>query len=69
MKRDFAQYPKYRALYVRAFDRMLAARHEAKLETGGAWIDGEHVMRWWVGDNPLQMTIDDYMEYLETGKI
>ena len=22
-------------------------------------------MRWWVGDDPIQMTIDDYMKLLE----
>lgn len=23
-------------------------------------------MRWWVGDDPLQITLEDYMKFLET---
>lgn len=68
MKEDFYRYPKYRAAYVRAFDRMVKAREEAGLKGGGTWIDGEHVMRWWVGDDPFQMTLFDYIgeEEIET---
>lgn len=65
MKRDFAKYPKYRALYVRAFDKMLLARKDAGLKTDETWSDGEHVMRWWVGDNPQQITLFDYYEINE----
>ena len=35
------------------------------LVNGKYWKDGESVMRWWVGDDPIQMTIDDYMKLLE----
>lgn len=62
MKKDFANYPKYRAAYVRAFDKMVEARKKAGLETNNEWADGEHVMRWWVGDDPLQVTLFDYLE-------
>lgn len=62
MKQDFSVYPKYRAAYVRAFDKMVKARKENGLRTDIAWIDGEHVMRWWVGDDPLQITLSDYLE-------
>ena len=65
MKEDFVKYPKYRASYVRAFDRMVKAREEAGLTNNGAWVDGEHVMRWWVGDDPFQMTLFDYIEESE----
>lgn len=65
MKRDFVDYPKYRAAYVRAFDKMVEARKEAGLKNNGAWVDGEHVMRWWVGDDPFQMTLFDYLENQE----
>lgn len=63
MKSDFIKYPKYRALYVKAFERMLEARKERYLPTN--WETGEDVMRWWVGDNPLQLTFDDYEEFLD----
>lgn len=62
MKEDFSLYPKYRENYVRAFDRMVKAREEAGLTNNGSWCDGEHVMRWWVGDDPNQITLFDYME-------
>ena len=65
MKRDFYKYPKYRALYLRAFEKMLLARKEAGLQTSEAWSDGEHVMRWWVGDNPQQISLFDYYEIEE----
>lgn len=35
-------------------------------ENGHYWKDGESVMRWWVGDDPLQITLEDYMKFLET---
>lgn len=62
MKKDFEQYPKYRAAYVAAFDRMLKAREEAGLTNRKEWCDGEHVMRWWVGDDPNQVTLFDFMD-------
>lgn len=58
MNREFARYPKYRAQYVRTFDKMLEARRENGLEVNAAWRDGESVMKWWVGDNPLQCEFD-----------
>lgn len=62
MKADFELYPKYRAAYVRAFDRMVIEREKAGLINTGSWIDGEHVMRWWVGDDPNQITLNDYLQ-------
>ena len=62
MKQEFLLYPKYRAAYVRAFDKMLIAREESGLENRETWRSGESVMRWWVGDDPLQMTLFDYIE-------
>lgn len=60
MKSEFTRYPKYKEAYIRAFDRMLEKRKADGLPT--EWIDGEHVMRWWVGDDPNQITIDDYLK-------
>ena len=62
MKDDFLLYPKYRAAYVRAFDKMVIAREQAGLTNNGSWRDGESVMRWWVGDDPNQMTLEDYFK-------
>lgn len=59
MKSEFARYPKYRLNYVRAFDRMLQIRSQKGLSNRVNWYTGEDVMRWWVGDDPRQITFDD----------
>lgn len=69
MKADFKRYPKYRAMYVAAFDRMVKKRLADGLTTDAAWIDGEHVMRWWVGDDPLQITLFDYISADEANSL
>lgn len=48
MKKDFALWPKYKALYLKAFERMLAARRAKGLET--KWKNAEEVFAWWVGE-------------------
>lgn len=58
MKREFAVYPKYRLNYVRAFDRMLKMRIEDGIPATD-WETGEDVMRWWVGDDPRQIRLED----------
>ena len=65
MKKEFALYPKYRANYVRTFDKMIKAREKAGLQNSGGWKDGESVMRWWVGESPLQVTLEDYFKYYD----
>ena len=61
MKKDLAMYPKYRDAYVRAFDKMLKEMEKAGLGNKTYWTSGEDVMRWWVGDDPNQITLEDYM--------
>lgn len=48
---EAADFPKYRAAYVRAFDKML----ERRAEKGYAcnWRDGEEVMHWWIEDGVM----------------
>lgn len=57
--KEFALYPKYRNLYIRAFDRMLEVRKQAGLTTN-TWQSGIDVYHWWMEDNvlPGQLTID-----------
>jgi len=47
MLRDFARWPKYYNAYLRAFDRMLAARRNSGLSTE-RWTDAQSVMDWWI---------------------
>lgn len=56
---DFARWPKYREMYLRAFSRMLKAR-EAAGRGNKVWGDtAEDVMHWWMKDGvlPGQMTM------------
>lgn len=42
---ELKRYPKYKAAYIRAFERMLKLRDPAKT----TWTSGEEVMAWWLG--------------------
>ena len=59
-KREFALYPKYKENYIRAFDRMIIKRREDGLPT--VWNSGEECFTWWIGDDPNQISFDDYDE-------
>lgn len=52
-------YPKYRAIYVKAFDKMMIARKKDGLTNRVNWTNGESVMRWWVGDDLNQITFEE----------
>lgn len=58
--RDFARYPKYKLMYLRAFDKMLEnLKRRGKLD--GEWSMGktaEDVMHWWLKDGVLPGQID-----------
>lgn len=58
MKREFALYPKYKEMYIHAFDRMIIKRNEKGRPT--VWKDGEECFAWWIGDDPNQISFDDY---------
>lgn len=61
--KEFADFPKYKQSYIRAFGRMLDVRKEKGLET--QWETGEDVFRWWMNDDNLdgQMELSDFIEY------
>ena len=46
-KEQFERYPKYRALYVKTFDKMLQ-QEDRKHEDSDTWKSGEDVMKWWL---------------------
>lgn len=59
--RDIATFPRYKDMYIKAFDKMLEARRVAgKVVTHGEWTDGEGVFRWWIEDTtvPGQVVLD-----------
>ena len=46
MEKEFARWPKYKALYIQAFDRMIAERIRRGKDV--QWKTGEEVMDWWI---------------------
>lgn len=59
---QFKRYPKIKAAYIRAFDRMLAERQKRGLPCD--WQTGTDVMHWWMEDGvlPGQMVFDGMEE-------
>ncbi len=59
---EFKRYPKIKAAYIRAFDRMLAEREKRGLPC--TWQTGADVMHWWMEDGvlPGQMVFDGMEE-------
>ena len=63
---EFIRWPKYKDLYIKAFDNMLEERkRRGKLE--GSWrmgVTGRDVFNWWMEYDilPGQMDIDDFLE-------
>ena len=51
---QFARYPKYKELYIKAFDKMLANMPHKR----GRWKTGIDVFKWWMEEDPNQMEID-----------
>ncbi len=63
-KKEFSDFPKYRAAYINAFKRMLETRKIRGLET--KWETGEEVFFWWMEDDniPGQMSFADFPEIM-----
>lgn len=59
---EFERYPKYKDLYIKAFDRMLKAREEKGLTNRASWQTGKDVFKWWMEENPLQLTFEELEE-------
>ncbi|MDE5763783.1 MAG: phosphoadenosine phosphosulfate reductase family protein [Ruminococcus sp.] len=54
MKKDFIQYPKYKYLYIMAFERMLESHQKKEY----SWKTGLDVFDWWTDSDRNQMTFD-----------
>lgn len=57
--KEFADYPKYKQIYIHAFDRMLEERKRRGLETR-KWKTGEEVFLWWMEEENIsgQLSFD-----------
>ena len=65
-QREFARYPKYQEMYIRAFDRMLEER-QRRGKMQGSWragTTGRDVFNWWMEDGTLpgQLEFSDLEE-------
>lgn len=69
-QKEFAHWPKYKGLYIRAFDRMLIEldRLGKRREPWGIGTTGEDVYHWWIEDSvlPGQMSLDGSGDDIET---
>lgn len=45
---DLEKYPKYKAQYIRTFEKMLITRKEKGLSTNMKWRTGQEVYDWWI---------------------
>jgi 3'-phosphoadenosine 5'-phosphosulfate sulfotransferase (PAPS reductase)/FAD synthetase len=62
---EFARYPKIKAAYIRAFDRMLEElRRRNQGAVSGTWNTGVDVFHWWLEDGvlPGQEVLDGFEE-------
>ena len=62
---EFARFPKFKQMYINAFDRMLKVRKEQGMaDTTGLWTDAQSVFHWWMEDGvlPNQIGFDDLEE-------
>lgn len=51
MLKDFERYPKFKDLYIKAFDRMLQNVNRA------TWKSGEEVFDWWTSERPKEIVV------------
>lgn len=61
--KEFADFPKYKQAYIRAFDRMIEERKRRGKDT--KWSCGEEVYLWWMQDKNVvgQIELSDFIEY------
>lgn len=63
MEREFARYPKYKDLYILAFEKMLKRRKEAgKDDQTGNWASANDVFNWWIGYDILPGQVSFFEE-------
>lgn len=68
-QKEFAYWPKFQELYIKAFDRMLEERRRRGRinDTWQIGTTGKDIFHWWMEDGvlPGQITLEDYTELWE----
>lgn len=62
--KEFADFPKYKQMYINAFNRMLEVRKSRNL--GGNWKNGEEVFLWWMEDKNISGQMSFEKDFPET---
>lgn len=62
--KEFSDFPRYKMLYIHAFDRMIEERKRRGKDL--KWENAEEVFSWWMEDDnlPGQMSIEDFPEVM-----
>lgn len=64
MEHDF---PGFKRLYIRAFDKMLEVRKERGLKNRASWANGEEVYNWWIQEyqhnTKGQITLEEWLKH------
>lgn len=64
MELEFERWPKYKSMYIRAFQRMIDRRKEDGLPTD--WNTGEECFDWWIkGGKDIDLVMDGQIEMME----
>lgn len=60
----FARWPKYKAMYLRAFQKMIDERKRRGLQTTQKWATPEEAFHWWMDDDvlPGQEMLEEFWE-------
>lgn len=65
-KKQEADFPGYKRMYIRAFDKMLEERKKAGLSNRKGWENGLEVYNWWIQEYQHtvkgQITIDEWLK-------
>lgn len=56
---EFRDYPKYKDMYIHAFDRMLEVKKAKGRTDNMTWQDGYDVFRWWMEEDFTQFELMD----------
>lgn len=62
--RDFSRYPRYKHMYLLAFERMIQERKRRGLDNSG-WETADRVFHWWMKDGVLPGQMEMELNHLE----
>ena len=63
--KEFSDFPKYKQLYINAFDKMIEENKKRGIHRNN-WNSGEEVFKWWIEEHkhnvPGQITMNEWLE-------